>query len=459
MDKFSFERDEYMSFFVTCVLFVAMMSAAIIWGASVVRRVAELKIKVCFVLISFGVTALVLINLLKLTITPDTGLQTFLSVLYAVPMLVILICAIVVAVAVGKICKGKGTPVMPVVLIVVMLIYSVLYALEVPFICDSPLNIINGALIILICESCISPRLFKTGAEYCRMLEGSDIPTVVTDKKMNVVYRTKAVVPDSQSIKSAIENGIEYKPNDDFILTAQKVEGGFAVYTKEIKELNMLLDELNETSQQLQRSNELISREGEIRNQLKNARVLNMLYDDSVSVCIGRLNCVSVIVSSLPNDKHERTAMLRKAKLITSYVKAKFDMLSCVEKTNTIAPELFLSSVEQMAEILSGMVSECNIKINSLPQADSRIMMLVFDWLQSLCEFAALFPNAIVNAQLSEGQRAVVLSVSFDGLDAHKKLEADKDLARKTAAYNGKVAVEAFSTRASIAVKLPTEVM
>ncbi|MBR5773659.1 MAG: hypothetical protein IKY44_02285 [Clostridia bacterium] len=448
-----------MNSFVTCILFVAMMTASSIWCASVIRRVAQMKIKACFVLISFGVSLLSLVNLLKCTVTPDTTLQTVLTAFYALPTLIILISAIVAAVAVGKACRGKNLPVMPVLLIAVMLIYSVLYVLDVPFISDSPLNIINGALIILLCESCISPRLFKTGADYCKMLEGSSIPVVVTDKDMEIVYRTKAVVPDSASIRSAIENGIEYKPNEDFILTAQRVDGGFAVFTKEIKELNMLLDELNETSQQLQRSNELIAREGEIRQELTHAKVLNRLYEDSVSVCVGKLNCVAAIVRSLPNDKFARSNMLLRAKLLTSYVKSKFEMLSCIEQSNKVAAEVFLGSVQELSEILSGIVSECDIRIDSFREADSRITMLMFDWLESLSEFAVLFANSVVRAELLDNQKAFLLCITLEGLDAHKKFEVEKELVRKTSAYSGRVALDVLSSRVIVKIQLPTEVM
>ena len=151
--------------------------------------------------------------------------------------------------------------------------------------------------------------------------------------------------------------------------------------------------------------------------------------------------------------------MLLKARLLTSYVKSKFDMLTCIERSKKIAPEVFLASVQEIGEVISGIVEQCDIAIDSFSGPDSRIAMLIFDWIENLCEFAALFSGASIKAELLDNQRAFLLSISLEGLDAHKKFEADKELVRKTAAYNGRVALDVFSSRVSVKVQLPTEVM
>lgn len=454
------ERVEYMSFLVTCLLFVVLVMASTIWCASIIKRVADIKIKACFVLMSFGVSACALVDLLRLSVTPDTALQTVLTVFYSISAVVIGISAVLIAVMTGRICKGKNPPVATLVLLAVAILYFGLYFLSVPVISDAPFTIVTGVLVLLLCESLISPRLFKTGEDYRNMLENSVIPAVVTNENMEVVYRSKAVVPDSASIKNAIENGIDYKPNEDFIITAHKVKGGFSVFTREIKELNMLLDELNETSQQLQKSNELISREGEIRLDLTRAKVLNKLYEESVNVCADKLNCVSAIIRSAPeNDKMMRNNMLLRAKLLTSYVRNKFEMLACVEEKHTVLPETLTCSVSEMNEIVSGLVNTCEIKIDGLGEVDSRITMLIFDWLENICEFAVLFGGAILRVNVTAKQKEISFDASLRGLDAHKKFEADKELVRKTSAYNGKMALDIFSSKVNIKINLPTEVL
>jgi len=448
-----------MSFLVTCFLFVVLVMVSTIWCASIIKRVADIRIKACFVLVSFGVSARALINLLRLSVSPDTALETVLTVFYIIPTVVIAVCAIVIAVVTAKICKGKNPPVSTLVLLAVTILYFGLYFLNVPVISDAPFTVVTGVLVLLICESLISPRLFKTGKDYRDMFENSTIPAVVTDEDMEIVYRSKAVVPDSASIGSAIENGIDYKPNEDFIITAHEVKGGFSVFTREIKELNMLLDELNETSQQLQKSNELISREGEIRLELTRAKVLNKLYEESVCVCADKLNCVSAIIRSAPeNDKMVRNDMLLRAKLLTSYVRNKFEMLSCIEQKHTVSPETFVDSVSEMNVIVSELINTCEIKVDGFGEVDSRITMLIFDWLENICEFAVLFGGAILKADIVTDQNAISFNSSLRGLDAHKKFETDRELVRKTSAYGGKMSLDIFSSKVNIGIKLPTEV-
>ena len=444
----------------TCLLFIAFITASTIWCASVIRRIVDIKIKACFVLIYFGVSTCTLINLLKLSISPDTTLQTVLSALYIIPAVLILICAIIIAISIGKICKGKNPPIPTLIIFATAMLYLGLYLLKVPFISDAPLTVISGVFVLLLCESCIGPRLFKTGDDYRTMLEKSTIPAIITDKDVNVIYQTKAVVPDSSSIRRAIENGIDYKPNEDFILTSHKIDGGFSVFTKEIKELNMLLDELNETSQQLQKSNELIARESEIRLELTHATILNKLYEESFGICTGKLNCVSGIIRSAPdNDKMVRNNMLMKAKLLTSYVKNKFEMLSCIEQKNAVSPELFLNSIGEMNEITGNIISSCDIQPEKAVTFDTRITMLIFDWLESICEFAILFPNATLKIEFIENQKELLMNISLRGIDAHKKFEADKELVRKTYAYSGKSTFDIYSSKVAAQIKLPTEVL
>lgn len=449
-----------MNFLVTCFLFVAMIIAGVVCCAGFVRRVIDSKIRACFAFISISVSLLSLVNLLKCSATPDTVLQGVLTAFYFIPAVVILICAIIVAISVVKLCKGKNPPVLPIVIIALMLIYSVLYAMNVPIISVVPMSIINGILILLLCESCISPRLFKTGADYRYMFENSNISTVITNNDTKVLYRSKAATPDRRSIRNAIEHGIDYKPTEDFIITSQKVSGGYAVFTKEVKELNMLLDELNETALQLEKSNDLIGREKEIRLELIKNETLNSLYGESLGACAYKLNCVSAILRSLPeNDKMVRNNMLLRAKMLTSYVKNKFEMLHCIDKNNCVQQELLFGNIEQAAKILESIIASCEMKIEPFKEPHSRIAMLIYDWIESVFEFSMLFEGSSLKAEIFENENEIFINIALNDIDAHKKFEADKELVRKTASYNGKMSFDIFSSRVSVKIKLPTEVL
>ena len=399
-------------------------------------------------------------NLLKCSAAPDTALQGVLTAFYFMPAIVILICAVIVAISAIKLCRGKNPPVLPIVIIVLMLIYAVLYAMNVPIISAVPVSFISGILILLLCESCISPKLFKTGADYRNMFENSNISTVITNSDMKVVYRSKVAAPDRLSIRNAIEHGIDYKPTEDFIITSQKVSGGYAVFTKEVRELNMLLDELNETSLQLEKSNDLIGREKEIRLELIKNETLNSLYSESIGACAYKLNCVSAILASLPeNDKMVRNNMLLRAKMLTSYVKNKFEMLACIDKSNCVSSELLFGNIEQAAKILESIIASCEIKIEPFKEPHSRIAMLIYDWTQSVFEFSMLFESSSLKAEIFENDNEIFINIALNDIDAHKKFEPDKELVRKTSRYNGKMSFDIFSSRVLVKIKLPTEVL
>lgn len=448
-----------MNFLVNCCLSIAMIIVGIVCCAGFVRRVIDSKIRACFAFISISVSLLSLVNLLKCSATPDTVLQSVLTAFYFIPAIIILICAIIVAISVIKLCKGKNPPVLPIVIIVLMVIYSILYAMNVPIISAVPMSIISGILILLLCESCISPKLFKTGADYRYMFENSNISTVITNSDMKVLYRSKAATPDRRSIKNAIEHGIDYKPTEDFIITSQKVSGGYAVFTKEVRELNMLLDELNETSLELEKSNDLIGREKEIRLELIKNETLNGLYGESIGACAYKLNCVSAILGSLPEDKMARNNMLLRAKILTSYVKNKFEMLSCIDESNCVSSQLLFGNIEQAAKILESIIASCEIRIEPFKEPHSRIAMLIYDWIQSVFEFSMLFEGSSLKAEIFENENEIFINIALNDIDAHKKFEADKELVRKTTRYNGKTSFDIFSSRVSVKIKLPTEVL
>ena len=436
---------------VSSISFVALIAISCIWCCSVVKRIADTKIKAYFVTASLSVSAISLISLLKIPNTEDLLLLKLF--IYFIPLIVVVFCAVKVMI---KMRGRKNPPALSVIAFALIVLYFALANMNVPIINASPFFAIVGILIILFFEGFIGPRFIKTDADYRNMFECSDLSAIITDRRADIIYRTKAPVPNSAVIKGAIENGVDYRPDENFIVTAQDIDGGYAVFTKEVKELNMLLDELNETSQRLRTSNGLIAREEEIRNDLTKAKILNRLYEESVRICTQKLGLASGIIRALPEDKLFRSRMIPRAKLLTDYVKSKFELISLYEKNGVISSDTICEILSKKEQILGEIIESFSMEYAISAQADIRITTLVLDWIESVCEFALIFPAPSLKIEL-DYRSDISLDISLNKLDARKKFDADSELVRKTEKYGGRLKTSILSSRVSISIVLPNQ--
>lgn len=445
-----------MTALISNVSFVALIAISCIWCSSIIKRIVNNKIKARFITVSASVSAISVINLLDTgDIEHSLAAQIF-TLITLILLAVIAVCAISLMIFTLEARKSKNVPVLPIIAFALILLYVPLCNMNVPIISDSPFFAVIGALILLFCEGFIGPKFIKTESDYRATFESSSLPAVITDQKANIIYRTKAPVPNGSIIKGAIENGVDYKPDEDFIVTAQEIDGGYAVFTKEVKELNMLLDELNETSQKLRTSNELIAREEEIRQDLTKAKILNRLYEESVKICTRKLALVSGIIRALPEDKLFRDRMILRARLLTVYVRNKFRLISLYEQYGNISNDAISDVLAEKESILKAIADKFSLEYNITTDADIRITTLVLDWIESACEFSLIFPAPSLKIEVEYGSE-IKLNIALNDIDARKKFEADNELVRKTSRYGGGLRTDIFSSRVSIGVILPTQ--
>lgn len=445
-----------MTALISNISFVALIVISCIWCSSIIRRIVNTKIKARFIAVSVSVSAISVINLLNFGDIEHSLAEQILMLINLILLAVIAVCAISLMVFTIKARKSKSMPVLPIIAFALIVIYFALHNMDVPIISASPFFAVIGALILLFCEGFIGPRFIKTEADYRVMFEHSNLPTIITDRKANIIYRTKAPVPNGNIIKCAIKNGVDYKPDENFIVTAQEIDGGYAIFTKEVRELNMLLDELNETSQKLRTNNGLIAREEEIRQDLTKAKILNKLYEESVKICTQKLGFVSGIIRALPEDKLFRDRMIIRAKLLTYYVRNKFELISLYEQNGSVSNDKISDILAEKENILKEIIRDFGIEYSVLNQADIRITTLILDWIESVCEFALIFPEPNLKIELDCNSR-ISLKIELNNLDARKKFDADKELIRKTSRYNGELKMDIFSSRVSINIVLPND--
>ncbi|MBR5273339.1 MAG: hypothetical protein IKU25_08135 [Clostridia bacterium] len=449
-----------MTNFALYCLFIALIAASIVWCGGVIARVADTRIKRCFTLISLGVCLLAIINMTKIAINAVGVTKTILNCLYVIPALMIIIPMIVGAVMLIKASKGEKFPNAPLILIAITVIYALFYALKVPVFVSSPITIIGGALIIMICESCITPKTIRTGSDFRKVFVKSPLPVAIADKEKEIVISTESAAPDKVAIEKAIENGGEFKKDENTIMTTSKFSGGYIAFSTDIKELNMLVDELTETSQQLQKNSELISMESEIRQELTAAKTLNQLYDEGVAIATKKLAIISNILSALPeNDEKARERMLLRAQIIAAYLRSKFAMLSFIEQNGALYTRNLFDSITEIIETTDKTIEDCSVEFSHLKEIDNRIAMLIFDWAENLCEFALTFGSPTLRITMDEEHGKIVLLALLSGVDTHKKFEINKELLRKIALLGGKTGIDVSTDSIALRVILPTEVL
>jgi hypothetical protein len=111
--------------------------------------------------------------------------------------------------------------------------------------------------------------LFTVNKNYISIFKASSLGMQIADNQGKIVYASVMPAP-------ALEN--------DVIIHRQNITAGQVIWYENVRELNELKRRLQLTTEALQRSQALLSRESQIRGSYLELRMRNQLYDELENV-------------------------------------------------------------------------------------------------------------------------------------------------------------------------------
>ena len=162
---------------------------------------------------------------------------------------------------------GKGGTVFPLALCAFITVYHLGYVTGNQIMRESDMTMVTGIFALLFFESAIRCGMIPTNTKYTQVFSHSPLNMQILDSEGKAALRSAAATPlDERAIAHVLSKS--EKPilqDENTLLYASAIAGGFVVWRDDIESLNQLHREIEESVKKLRAATALFAEEGERR--------------------------------------------------------------------------------------------------------------------------------------------------------------------------------------------------
>ena len=309
--------------------------------------------------------------------------------------IVLTMCAMLSVTAIGMLLiKNRRNPrkygiIFPLLFCVLLVAYCVGYLRRVPFAWDSDVAMVVGVFTMLFFESAIRAGLIPVNTKYKRLFELSPLRIQILDRRGHLALSAAQAQPlDSEIIATVLKNSpVPYRSNEDSLVLANPILGGYALWYEDIGALNRLHKETQEAVAQLKASNALLGEEEKIRLALDAEHAKIQLWTQLESSIAGQVARLSKMIDkfSSASDKPGETARIA---ILLCYIKRRCNLFFREKETT----ELSIGELVMYINEIAGLTEYASVKIAAVDTTQglfsTRRATLIYDFFYEVAEWA-----------------------------------------------------------------------
>ena len=273
----------------------------------------------------------------------------------------------------------------PIIPLCVGIVYAIGYILRVPILYEiaGDMTVAYLLIIISICELCILSGLIPANEFYEELFHSSMIGAQIIDDDNNVHYISDSAGHfDQETIEMAKEQPVDL--GDERLLSA-KIHGGYVLWLDDISKIKGLLKNLENTSKELSKKNEILKTEVSLKEKKAQAKEQTRLYDKIAMEVKPQLEYLEELLD-LAKTSEKTTQILARICVISSYIKRLGNLILLGEDANYLpVKELEYCIRESMENIqLSNIMVSFASKCDGLLRKDD--MLKIYKIFETLIE-------------------------------------------------------------------------
>lgn len=224
-------------------------------------------------------------------------------------------------------------------------------------------------IIIFILESIIQCGIIQSNSKYIEIFDSMTIPVLIVDEEHRSHYvSAKALHITEEQMQ---ESKKEIINTGKALLHNSKIHRGRVIWQDDITQLNVLIERLQDTQEQLSEENTLLQAELDLKERRAKADEKNRLYDRIAKEVEPQLVKIDDILKQIDSEPDNTHNLMVKVCVIGSYVKRRGNLLLIAEENDYIqAKELEYCIRESLDNLRLGNVftafdSRCEGKLSS----------------------------------------------------------------------------------------------
>jgi len=349
----------------------------------------------------------------------------------------------------------KKMLVLPFLSFMMLLVYQYAYINRIPFAWESNRIMVNGIFVLLFIESIIRSALIPVNTKYQAFFSNSPLNMRIIDNAKNTaISSASAAWYDYDTFSNAINSYPEPARNDDnTLLFAAPIVGGYALWQEDISALNRLHKEIEESVKKLHTANAVLAEEGKIRHaaqeESEKTKLMEQLEGEINSYTIR----LSTMIEQLENavDKPKATARIT---LLLCYIKRRCNLFFRERETDTLAADELMVYLDELAEMAGyadvTVISTCEIRSD----IDLRQSTLFYDFFNNVVYWATWVKGARILANLGIENGNIVLRL-LPNEDA-RSFQMNKTVIAAIASADGKYTVKDLDDGVGLSLSFPS---
>ena len=222
---------------------------------------------------------------------------------------------------------------------------------------------LNCMLIILLLESQIQTGLIRSNSNYDTLFKQSTIAARIVDEDYQLCYASATKMQVDKELLRQTDGGAVVA--GDLFLHSKPIAGGKVLWADNIKEINGIVEELQETQAQLGESYELKKAEVDLKERKFQAEEKSRLYDRIAHEVSPQLAKADSILKEARKHPEKQKELLAQICVISAYIKRLSNLLLISEEQKEVSANELESCLREsmdnlrLANVLSFLDSRC----------------------------------------------------------------------------------------------------
>ena len=276
------------------------------------------------------------------------------------------------------------------------------------------------------CELAVAGALIPDGRLWPALMGRSTFPLQLMDTDGNMVYGPDQAVSLAPNHKNAILNNryqLSQILDRDSLLSATVIRGGYALHQKDLRDLRTLQDTLQKVTEELEKTNEVLSRESEIEAELQRMTRKNEFFAEQELKIREKTDRASLLLrcaaASSPEPGFRRSVVTR-ANLLVTYTQQLGELLK-VARENEYLPVFHLrEALEASAKAATAAGARCRVYHVAQGFFPSDVILSLYDLFEMVLEDIFCGELSTLEIRLRNEQEGLrlILTVKDTALEA-----------------------------------------
>ena len=336
-----------------------------------------------------------------------------------------------------------------------LMAYSVGYALRVSIVWETDMTITVGIFVLLFFETAIRMGLVPMNTGYRHFFAQSPQKLRITDFAGETVLSSVDAEPlDRRTVLCLLAGDGPVPYGSDRLLYGNPISGGMVVWQEDMSSLNRLQRRLELSVEQLHAANALLVREEEVRGKLAAAKARTALFAGLEREIRHHLRQLSALLLATPEDEETRKPYLARVAMLVCYIKRRCNLFFPMQEDVGTADIELAVYLDELAEFagFAGLKAICVCKLDC--PISLRRVTLMYDLFYAVLSRMPACGGESAFLQVMEEEDEIVIKLL---LDESGSVAAEPSFAAQLEAADGRLLVKELSGAVGVQLRFDRE--